>query len=170
MDYKALIRTVEDFPKPGISFKDITTLLNHPQAFRSAIDEMAAPFLDKGIEVVTGPEARGYIFASAVAYRLGAAFVPIRKPGKLPYETRKVTYDLEYGQDTLEAHVDAIKPGQKVLVVDDLLATGGTIRAAIDLVEAMGGDVAGVSFLIELSFLNGRKRLQNYDLYSLITY
>lgn len=170
MDFKSLVRTIEDFPKPGISFKDITTLLSNPEAFRAAIDQMAEPFLDKGIEVVTGPEARGYIFASALAYRLGASFVPIRKPGKLPYKTRKVTYSLEYGTDTLECHEDAITPGQRVLVVDDLLATGGTIRATVDLVESLGGNVVGVSFLIELAFLEGRKKLQNYDVHSLITY
>lgn len=170
MDFKSKIRTIEDFPKPGISFKDITTLLQDGDAFRAAIETLAERFESKGVEVITGPEARGYIFASALAYRLGAGFVPIRKPGKLPYRTRKVTYDLEYGTDTLEVHEDAFHPGQKVLVVDDLLATGGTVRATIDLVESLGAQVVGVGFLIELSFLNGRARLPGLDLFSLVQY
>jgi len=170
MDFKSRIRTVEDFPKPGISFKDITTLLKDGPAFHSAIETMAKHFEGKGIEVVTGPEARGYIFASALAFRLGAGFVPVRKPGKLPAKTRSISYALEYGEDSLEVHEDAFIPGQKVLVVDDLLATGGTIRATIDLVESLGAKVEGVAFLIELSPLGGRKRLQGYDVISLVQY
>jgi adenine phosphoribosyltransferase len=170
LDFKPYVRVVEDFPKPGISFKDITPLLRDRAAFRAAIEVLAKRFEDRQVEIVTGPEARGYIFASALAFRLGAGFVPIRKPGKLPYKTRRVSYALEYGQDALEAHEDSFVPGQRVLVVDDLLATGGTIRATIDLVEALGGNVVGVGFLIELAFLEGRKRLQGYDLESLITY
>lgn len=170
MDFKEKIRTIEDWPKPGISFKDITTLLKEPQAFHAAIENLATRFEGKGIEVVTGPEARGYIFASALAYRLGAGFVPVRKPGKLPYKTRKVSYALEYGTDTLEVHEDAFHAGQKVLVVDDLLATGGTIKATIELVESLGAQVMGVGFLIELTFLEGRKRLTQYDIHSLIQY
>jgi len=170
MDLKSLIRTVEDFPKPGISFKDITTLLKEPAAFREAIDTLAARFEDRGVELVTGPESRGFIFASALAYRLGAGLVPVRKPGKLPWRTRRITYSLEYGEDALEVHEDAFRPGQKVLVVDDLLATGGTIRATIDLVESLGAQVVGVGFLIELTYLGGRQRLAGYDVHSLIQY
>jgi len=170
MDFKSYVRTIEDFPKPGISFKDITTLLKNKEAFHAAIETIARQFEGQQIDVVTGPEARGYIFASALAYRLGAGFVPIRKPGKLPYKTKRMTYALEYGEDALEVHEDAFEPGQRILVVDDLLATGGTIRATIDLVESFGAKVAGVGFLIELSFLNGRQRLQEYDIMSLITY
>jgi adenine phosphoribosyltransferase len=170
VDFKPYVRVIEDFPKPGISFKDITPLLRDREAFNAAIEVLAKRFEGQQIEIVTGPEARGYIFASALAFRLGAGFVPIRKPGKLPYKTRRVSYALEYGQDALEAHEDSFSPGQRVLVVDDLLATGGTIRATIDLVEALGGKVVGVGFLIELAFLEGRKRLQGYDLESLITY
>lgn len=170
MDLKAFVRTIEDFPKPGISFKDITTLLKDPSAFHTAIEMMAKEFEGKGVEIVTGPEARGYIFASVLAYRLGAGFVPIRKPGKLPYKTRRIAYDLEYGQDSLEVHEDSFKPGQKVLVVDDLLATGGTMRATIDLVRSFETEVVGVGFLIELGFLNGRDRLSDYRVISLIKY
>ncbi|MCG0239588.1 MAG: adenine phosphoribosyltransferase [Firmicutes bacterium] len=170
MDLKSLIRTVDDFPKPGISFKDITTLLKEPAAFREAIDTLAARFEDRGVELVTGPESRGFIFASALAYRLGAGLVPVRKPGKLPWRTRRITYSLEYGEDALEVHEDAFRPGQKVLVVDDLLATGGTIRATIDLVESLGAQVVGVGFLIELTYLGGRQRLAGYDVHSLIQY
>jgi adenine phosphoribosyltransferase len=170
MDLKSMIRTVEDFPKPGISFKDITTLLKDGPSFHSAIEQLATRFAGKGVEMVTGPEARGYIFASALAYRLGAGFVPIRKPGKLPWKTRRLEYALEYGTDALEVHEDSFRPGQRLLVVDDLLATGGTIRATIDLVESLGARVVGVGFLIELAFLGGRNRLEGYDLHSLITY
>lgn len=170
MDFKSMIRTIDDFPKPGISFKDITTLLRDKDAFHAAIEAIARRYEGKGIDIVTGPEARGYIFASALAYRLGAGFVPVRKPGKLPYKTKRIDYALEYGTDALEVHEDAYEPHQKILVVDDLLATGGTIRANIDLVESFGAKVEGVAFLIELSFLEGRKRLNGYDILSLITY
>lgn len=170
MDLKSRVRTIEDFPKPGISFKDITTLLKDKDAFHTAIEAIAAHFEGCEIDLVTGPEARGYIFASALAFRLGAGFVPIRKPGKLPYKTRQIIYSLEYGQDALEVHEDGFLPGQRVLVVDDLLATGGTIRATIDLVEALGAHVVGVGFLIELSFLHGRERLPGYEILSLIQY
>lgn len=170
MDLKSYIRTVEDFPRPGISFKDITTLLADRQAFTYAIDQLAEKFQGLGIETVTGPESRGFIFASALAYKLGAGLVPIRKPGKLPWKTRRIAYALEYGEDALEAHEDAFRPGQKVLVVDDLLATGGTISAVIGLVEGLGAEVAGVGFMIELTFLNGRQRLQGRRVHSLIQY
>lgn len=170
MDFKSKVRTIEDFPKPGISFKDITTLLKEKEAFHAAIETMARQFEGKGVEVVTGPEARGYIFASALAFRLGAGFVPIRKPGKLPYKTKRISYALEYGEDSLEVHEDAFSAGQKVLVVDDLLATGGTIRATVDLVESFGAHVQGIGFLIELNDLNGRNRLNGYDVFSLIQY
>ncbi len=170
MDLKRYIRTVPDFPKPGISFKDITTLLSEPEAYRAAIDQLAAPFQDLGVEAVTGPESRGFIFASALAYKLHAGLVPVRKPGKLPWQTRRVSYALEYGEDALEAHADAFRPGQKVLVVDDLLATGGTINAVIELVEGLGAEVVGVGFMIELTFLNGRDRLKGRNVHSLIQY
>jgi len=170
MDFKATIRTIENFPKPGISFKDITTLLKDKDAFHAAIETIARHFEGKQVDVVTGPEARGYIFASALAFRLGAGFVPVRKPGKLPYKTKRISYALEYGEDSLEVHEDAFHPGQRVLVVDDLLATGGTIRATIDLVESFGVSVQGVGFLIELEFLQGRKRLDGYDVMSLVKY
>lgn len=170
MDFKSYVRTIEDFPKPGISFKDITPLLKDSEAFHAAIETIARHFEGRQIDVVTGPEARGYIFASALAFRLGAGFVPVRKPGKLPYKTRRISYALEYGEDALEVHEDAFHPGQKVLVVDDLLATGGTIRANIDLVESCGAHVVGVGFLIELAFLGGRKRLEGHDICALIQY
>lgn len=170
MDFKAYVRTIEDFPKPGISFKDITTLLKDKEAFHAAIETIARHFEGKQIDVVTGPEARGYIFASALAFRLGAGFVPVRKPGKLPYKTKRISYALEYGEDALEVHEDAFHAGQNVLVVDDLLATGGTIRANIDLVESFGANVIGVGFLIELTFLNGRNRLDGHDIIALIQY
>ncbi|MDF2627398.1 MAG: adenine phosphoribosyltransferase [Symbiobacteriaceae bacterium] len=170
LDFKSYVRTIENFPKPGISFKDITTLLNNKEAFHAAIETIARHFEGKQIDIVTGPEARGYIFASALAYRLGAGFVPVRKPGKLPYKTKRISYALEYGEDALEVHEDAFLAGQRVLVVDDLLATGGTIRATIDLVESFDAKVEGVGFMIELAFLNGRKRLDGYDLMSLIQY
>jgi adenine phosphoribosyltransferase len=170
MDFKQHVRTVEDFPKPGISFKDITTLLKDKEAFQAAIETIARHFEGKQIDVVTGPEARGYIFASALAFRLGAGFVPVRKPGKLPYKTRKISYALEYGTDALEVHEDAFHEGQQVLIIDDLLATGGTIGACVELVESFGAKVAGVGFLIELTFLDGRKKLEGHDVISLIQY
>lgn len=172
MDLKNLIRDIPDYPKKGILFRDITTLLKDKDAFCYAIREMAKDFKEKGIELVVGPEARGFAMGAPVAYELGAGFVPVRKPGKLPAETIRYEYELEYGTDALEIHKDAIKAGQKVLVVDDLLATGGTISATIKLVEKLGGKVEGVAFLIELTSLKGRELLENQGYYvkSLIQY
>ena len=168
MNLEDFIRDVADFPKPGIIFKDITPLLSAPQAFSASIDQLAAPFRDKAVEVVMAAEARGFIFGAGVALELGAAFVPVRKPGKLPWETRSKTYALEYGEDTLCVHADAVQPGQKVLLVDDVLATGGTMRACADLVKELRGSVVGCAFLIELDFLHGRDKLRGYRLHSLI--
>jgi adenine phosphoribosyltransferase len=164
------IRDIPDFPKPGILFRDITPLLAHPAAFRQAIIEMAAPFRDEKIDVVAAAEARGFIFAAPVALELGAALVPVRKPGKLPFNIQSMTYDLEYGKDTLEIHTDAIQPGARVLMVDDLLATGGTIEACCRLAEKAGGVIAGCAFLIELAGLNGRERIAPRKTVSLIRY
>jgi adenine phosphoribosyltransferase len=164
------IRSIPDFPKPGILFYDITTLLAHPAAFRRAVVDMANPFRRDKIDVVAAAEARGFIFAAPVALELNASLVPIRKPGKLPYKTQSLTYDLEYGSDTLEIHADAISPGAKVLVVDDLLATGGTIDACCRLVEQVGGQVVGCAFLIELSDLHGAERIARYKTISLVKY
>lgn len=150
MDLREKVRVIEDFPKEGISFKDITTLISDGEALKEAVDKMAEFFKDKNIDLVVGPEARGFIFGVPVAYALGAGFVPVRKPGKLPADTVKVEYDLEYGSDILEIHKDAIKPGLRVAIVDDLLATGGTIAAVTKLVEQVGGEVVGLSFAIEL--------------------
>jgi adenine phosphoribosyltransferase len=171
MDHlKSKIRHVPDFPKAGILFYDITTLLQDPEGFREAIDSMASPFAGKGIDVVVGIESRGFIFGSAVADRLGAGFSPVRKPGKLPSTTMRATYDLEYGSDALEIHDDAVKKGQRVLIVDDLLATGGTARAASELVARLGGDVQALAFLIELVGLNGRNRLAGQTLHTVLKY
>lgn len=167
---KALIRTVPDFPKPGILFYDITTLLKDPKGFAALIDALAQYYIDKDIDLVLGIEARGFIFGPALAYRLNAGFVPVRKPRKLPGPTARVTYDLEYGSDTLEIHQDAIEPGQRVVLVDDLLATGGTMEATIKLVQQLGGEIAGLGFAIELDFLRGRERLRDYDVFSLLHY
>jgi adenine phosphoribosyltransferase len=167
---KAKIRHVPDFPKAGILFYDVTTLLRDPEGFRIAIDGLSMPYKDKGISLVVGIESRGFILGAAVADRLGAGFVPVRKVGKLPYVTVKVSYDLEYGSDSLEVHKDAIEPGQRVLIVDDLLATGGTARATVDLVKQLGGKVEGVAFLIELLELNGRARLQGEPTFALLQY
>jgi adenine phosphoribosyltransferase len=156
---KTHIRNVPDFPKPGILFYDVTTLLKDPQGFKLAIDSLSEPYRDTGISLVVGIESRGFILGAAVADRIGAGFVPVRKLGKLPAETIRASYALEYGTDSLEMHRDAIESGQKVLVVDDLLATGGTARATVDLVRQLGGDVVGVAFLIELADLNGRAKL-----------
>ena len=155
------VRTVPDFPLPGISFKDITTLIKDAEAFRVAIDRLAEPFVGTGIDVVVGMESRGFIFAAPIAYTLGAGLVPVRKIGKLPAESIRVSYDLEYGQNTLEAHRDAITSGQRVLIVDDLLATGGTVLATMNLVRQLGGEVVGLAFLIELLYLRGRDTLVN---------
>jgi len=164
------IRDIPDFPKPGILFKDITTLLAHPQALDAAIGQLSAPYVDRGVEAVVGIESRGFIFGAAVARQLGCGFVPVRKPGKLPGPTRSMSYELEYGTDSVEIHVDAVGPGQKVLMLDDLLATGGTMAASCDLVESLGGVVAGVAFLIELEFLKGREKLAGRDVFSIIRY
>jgi adenine phosphoribosyltransferase len=167
---KSLIREVPDFPKPGINFYDITTLLKDPDGFHEAIDALRRHYAGKGIRTVAGIEARGFIFAPALAYALNAGFVPIRKAKKLPAPTERVEYSLEYGTDSVEVHIDAIEPGQKVLIVDDVLATGGTAAAAAKLVEKLGGQVAGLGFVIELDFLSGRKKLAAYDIDSLMHY
>src|SRR5436853_3956466 len=169
-DLKRLIREVPDFPKPGINFYDITTLLKHPEGLRQTVDALSAEFAGTKIDSVIGIEARGFIFAPALAYHLGAGFVPVRKPKKLPSEVESYSYDLEYGQDTLEIHRDAVGQGHTVLIADDLLATGGTAGAVIKLVEKLGGQVAGLSFVIELEFLKGRDRLAGYDVFSLLKY
>lgn len=171
MDYlKSLIREVPDFPKPGINFYDITTLLKHPEGLRQAVDALSEQFAGTKIDAVVGIEARGFIFAPAVAYHLGVGFVPVRKPRKLPAEIESISYDLEYGQDTLEIHRDAIGNGHRVIIADDLLATGGTARAVVELVEKLGGEVVGLAFVVELEFLPGRKKLEGYDVRSLIKY
>jgi adenine phosphoribosyltransferase len=162
------IRDIPDFPKQGIVFKDITPLLASARALEQAAQELAAPFTKAGVDVVVGIESRGFIFGPLVAQRLGAGFVPVRKLGKLPYKTIQASYDLEYGRDSVEMHVDAIAPGQKVLIVDDLIATGGTVGAACSLVEQLGGSIVGLAFVIELSFLNGRQRLAPRRVHSLI--
>ncbi len=167
---KKLIREVPDFPKPGILFYDITTLLKDATGLEILLDEMTAPHHDAQPDLVVGIEARGFVFGPAMAARLRSGFIPVRKPNKLPAETVSVTYALEYGEDTLEAHKDAIQPGQRVLIVDDLLATGGTAAAACQLVEKLGGVVAGLSFAVELNFLNGRAKLPSYQIHSLLQY
>lgn len=170
MNLKSLIREVPDFPKPGINFYDITTLLKDAAGLRAVIDDLSTPHKGKGIEIVAGIEARGFIFAPAVAYALDAGFVPVRKPKKLPSITERVEYDLEYGTDILEIHKDAIEPAQKVLIVDDVLATGGTARAVAQLIERLGGNVVGLSFVLELDFLNGRAKLPGHNVTSLLHY
>jgi adenine phosphoribosyltransferase len=170
IDLASRIRDVPDFPQKGILFKDITTLLKDGPAFKSAIDLMTSRVKDWDVDVVVGMESRGFIFAAPIAYNLGVGFAPVRKLGKLPAETINAEYALEYGSNTLEIHTDAISEGQRVLVVDDLLATGGTVGATIDLVERLGGDVAGTAFLVELGFLHGRQRLEAYRVTTLITY
>jgi adenine phosphoribosyltransferase len=167
---KALVRTVPDFPKPGILFYDITTLLKDKTGFATMIDALAAHFVDRKIDLVLGIEARGFIFGPALAYKLKAGFVPVRKPRKLPAPVARVTYELEYGTDTLEIHLDAIEPGQRVVLVDDLLATGGTMEATIKLVKQLGGEIAGLAFAVELDFLKGRERFKDYDVFSLLHY
>jgi adenine phosphoribosyltransferase len=167
---KQLIRGVPDFPKAGILFYDITTLLKDPTGLRGVIDGLKDHYKDAEVDLVLGVEARGFIFAPALAYALGAGFVPVRKPKKLPAEVLRVTYDLEYGTDTLEMHKDAVLAGQKVLIVDDLLATGGTAAAVARMVREAGGTVAGIGFVVELTFLHGRERLDGADIFSLIQY
>lgn len=167
---KKLIREVPDFPKPGILFYDITTLLKDKVGFATLIDALSTHYMEKDIDLVLGIEARGFIFGPALAYRLNAGFVPVRKPKKLPAETAKVTYQLEYGSDSLEMHKDAVRPGQRVIIVDDLLATGGTCAATVQLTKSLGGHIAGLAFVVELDFLKGRERLNEYDVFSLLHY
>ncbi|MGG0824302.1 adenine phosphoribosyltransferase [Paenibacillus turicensis] len=170
MDFKQHIRVVPDFPQPGISFKDITTLLNDGEKYRMAINEIKDMISHLKIDLIAGPEARGFVVGAPLAYALGVGFVPIRKKGKLPFTTIDVSYGLEYGQDTLSMHTDAIKPGQNVLIADDLLATGGTICSSIELVQKLGGNVIGTAFMIELAELHGRDKLKDIDVYTLMTY
>ncbi len=167
---RKLVREVPDFPKPGINFYDITTLLKDPDGLRGTIDALYEMSKDEKIDTVIGVESRGFIFATPLAYKLGAGFVPVRKPKKLPAEKVSISYDLEYGQDTLEIHKDAIGKGHRVLIVDDLLATGGTARAVVDLVEGLGGEVAALLFVVELDFLNGRSKFNGHQVESLIRY
>jgi len=167
---KKLIREVPDFPKPGINFYDITTLLKDSNGLKLTIDALTDEYSSQKIDTVIGVESRGFIFGAPLAYQLGAGFVPVRKPKKLPAETVSVSYELEYGSDTLEIHKDAVGEGQKVLIVDDLLATGGTARAVVDLVQKLGGNIIGLSFIVELNFLNGREKFNGLDVRSLISY
>ena len=170
MDLKQTVRVIENFPKEGISFKDITTLLQNGEALKFAIDEIIADLKDKDVDLIVGPEARGFLMGTPVAYGMGVGFVPVRKPGKLPWEVESFEYDLEYGSNILEIHKDAIKTGQKVAIVDDLLATGGTMEAAAELIEKLGGEVVSMQFLIELEDLDGREKLTKYNVNSLIKY
>ncbi len=170
IDLKTLIREVPDYPRPGILFYDITTLLKDAVGLHWAVDVLANHYVARKIDRVVGVEARGFIFAPMVAYRLNAGFVPVRKPKKLPAEVARLTYSLEYGQDTLEIHRDAVSPGQEVLIIDDLLATGGTAAATAKLIESLGGHVSGIGFLIELEFLKGREKLSGYDIHSVLKY
>ncbi|WP_156291166.1 adenine phosphoribosyltransferase [Oceanobacillus salinisoli] len=170
MDYKQYVEIVENYPKEGIRFKDITPLMNDGESYKSAVNDIVKYAKEKEIDIVVGPEARGFIIGCPVSYALGIGFAPVRKEGKLPREVIKVDYGLEYGKDVLTIHKDAIKPGQRVLITDDLLATGGTIEATINLVEQLGGVVAGCAFLIELSYLDGMDKLKNYDVMTLMSY
>ena len=170
MDLKQYISIVEDYPKEGISFKDITTLMDNGEAYKYATDQIVQFAKEKQIDIVVGPEARGFIIGCPVSYALGVGFAPVRKEGKLPREVIKYEYDLEYGSNVLTMHKDAIKPGQRVLITDDLLATGGTIEASIKLVEKLGGVVAGIAFLINLKYLNGMDKLKDYDVITLMDY
>ncbi len=170
LDLKDYIRSIPDFPKPGILFRDITPLLANAEALGQAIKEMSSPYIDKAVDCVAAVEARGFIFGSAIAAVLKAGFVPMRKKGKLPYQTASVHYGLEYGQDSIEVHCDAIRPGQRILLVDDVLATGGTMAAACELVKKLGGQICGFSFLIELTGLEGRRKLGSYPIHRLIAY
>ena len=170
MDFKNYIRVIPDFPQPGIRFEDITTLLKDPTAYQAAIDELKALVKHLNIDLIAGPEARGFVVGAPLALSLGVGFVPIRKSGKLPGETVEAAYDLEYGKDRLAIHKDAIQPGQKVLIADDLLATGGTIATTINLIQQLGGEVIGAAFLIELGYLNGRSKLGGIEIQSLVTY
>lgn len=170
INLKLCIRDIPDFPKPGILFKDITTLLKDKKSFKVAIDTLSRKFKNKKIDTVVAVEARGFILGGAVAQTIGAGFVPVRKKGKLPWKTNSVTYNLEYGTDTLEMHHDAINPGDKVLIVDDLLATGGTVKAVTDLIKQLGGKITGIAFLIELTDLKGKEKLKEFPVFSLIKY
>ena len=170
MDLKQHIRHVPDFPKAGILFYDITTLLRDPEGFKVTVDMLATPYENQGIDVVTGIESRGFILGAAVAQRIGAGFIPIRKPGKLPAKALKASYDLEYGKDALEIHEDAVERGQRVLIVDDVLATGGTAGAAVELVKRAGGELHGLAFLIELLFLAGRAKIPGNEVFSVLQY
>ena len=167
---KSLIREIPDFPKKGILFYDITTLLKDKLGYATLIDQLSEHYVGKDIDLVLGMEARGFIFAPALAYRLNAGFVPVRKPGKLPAETAKVSYDLEYGSNTLEIHKDAIQKGQRVIIIDDLLATGGTAEATVKLAKSLGAEVAGLGFVVELDFLKGRDKLKGLDVFSILNY
>ncbi len=170
MDLKAHIRNVKDFPKPGIMFRDITTLLKNPEAYNYTLEQLLDFTKDKKINKVVGIESRGFIFGSMLAHKLNCGFIPVRKPGKLPAEKVSISYSLEYGEDRLEMHKDAIERGDKVLVHDDLLATGGTMNAVCQLIEQLGGEIVQVSFIVELSFLNGRDKLKPYDVRSIVNY
>lgn len=171
MEFKEKIRVIQDFPKPGIRFKDITTLLKDGKAFKAAIDELVLIAKELDVDVIVGPEARGFVVGTPIAYSLSKGFVPVRKPGKLPHESIESDYDLEYGKDALSMHKDAISPGQKVIITDDLLATGGTIATTIKLVEQLGGEVVGCLFFIELTYLDGRKKIgKSYNVHSLVQY
>jgi adenine phosphoribosyltransferase len=170
LDLKQIIRSIPDFPKPGILFRDITPLIAHPAAFRQTIDTLANHYRGQPIDAIVAAEARGFIFAAPLALALDTAFVPVRKPGKLPYKTHAFKYDLEYGSDALHLHTDALRPGQRVLLVDDLLATGGTIGACVELARMSQAEVVGLAFIIELSFLGGRQKLQPYEVFSLVEY
>lgn len=170
MDLKEKIRVIDNFPVEGISFKDITTLISDGEALREAINQIVEHLKDKKIDVIVGPEARGFIFGVPAAYALGIGFIPVRKPGKLPGEIISVNYGLEYGEDELQIHKDAIKPGQRVAIVDDLLATGGTVEGVAKLIEQAGGEVASLDFVIELTELNGKDKLKGYDVLSLVKY
>jgi len=167
---KTRIRNIPDFPRAGILFYDITTLLQEPEGFRLAIDAITLPFRDQQVDLVVGIESRGFIFGAAVADRIGAGFAPVRKPGKLPSSTIRASYDLEYGSDSLEMHADAVRDGQRTIIIDDLLATGGTARATTDLVKKLGGHVVGLGFLIELAVLNGRAKLTGESVHSVLKY
>lgn len=170
MDLKQFIRDIPDYPKEGILFKDITPLLANAKAFQAVIDQFESKYGDAQVDAIVAAEARGFVFGAPLALAMGASFVPVRKPGKLPYQTRSHTYDLEYGTDTLEIHVDALSSGQNVLIVDDLLATGGTVEACCKLIEGCGANIVGCGFVIELGFLGGAQKLTAYEPYSLITY
>jgi adenine phosphoribosyltransferase len=169
-NYEALIRNVPDFPIPGVQFKDITTLLRNGPAFKAVIDGITEQYRDQQVDIVAGVESRGFIFSAPVAYNLGAGLVPIRKPGKLPADTVEISYTLEYGSNSLQMHADAFPRGARVLLVDDLLATGGTIAAAASLVKQIGGEVVGLAFVVELAFLNGRALISDYPIFSLVQY